>query len=67
MIVYKDILQKLAARGWSSYRLRHEGVLSESVLTRLRQGKPVTTDTIDKICELLQCQPEEIMQWEPGE
>ena len=53
MIVYLDVLPKLAARGWSSYRLRHEGKLPESVLTRLRQGRPVTTETIDRICELL--------------
>ena len=67
MIVYQDILQKLAAKGWTSYRLRHEGALPESVLTRLRQGRPVTTETIDKICELLECQPGELLKWEPGE
>lgn len=67
MIVYQDILQKLAAKGWTSYRLRHEGALPESVLTRLRQGRPVTTETVDKICELLACQPGDILKWEPGE
>ena len=67
MIVYEDVLQKLAAKGWTSYRLRHEGALPESVLTRLRQGRPVTTETIDKICALLECQPADIMHWEPDE
>ena len=67
MIIYLDILQKLAEKGWSSYRLRHENVLPESVLTRLRQGKPVTTETVGKLCELLDCQPGDILKWEPGE
>lgn len=67
VIVYLEILPKLAARGWSSYRLRKEGKLPESVLTRLRQGRPVTTETIDTVCELLECQPGEFLRWEPGE
>ena len=67
MIFYQDILQKLAAKGWTSYRLRKEKALPESVLTRIRQGQPITTETIDKICELLECQPGDILKWEPGE
>ena len=67
MIIYVDILQKLAAKGWTSYRLRKEKVLPESVLTRIRKGLPITTDTVGKICELLECQPAEILKWKPGE
>lgn len=67
LIVYMDVLQRLAARGWTSYKLRHEGVIAEGTLTRLRKGQSVTTDTIDKLCELLECQPGEILRWEPGE
>lgn len=67
MIVYLDILEKLAAKGWTSYRLRREKVLPESVMTRIRKGQPITTDTVDKICELLECQPCDILKWEPGE
>ena len=67
MIIYQEILQKLAAKGWTSYRLRMEKALPESVLTRIRKGQSITTETIDKICELLECQPGDILKWEPGE
>lgn len=67
MIVYVDIMEKLAARGFSSYRLRQEKLLPESTLTRIRNGTPVSTDTIDRLCELLECQPGDILRWEPGE
>ena len=67
LIVYLDILAKLAARGWTAYRLRREGIIPESTLSRLRQGKDVTTATIDTVCGLLECQPGEILKWEPGE
>ena len=67
LIVYLDILPKLAARGWTAYRLRREGVIPQSTLTRLRQGKDVTIATINTVCTLLECQPGEILRWEPGE
>lgn len=67
MIVYLDILEKLAAKGWTSYRLRRENVLPESVLTRIRRGQSITTETVDKICGLLDCQPGDILKREPGE
>lgn len=67
MIVYVDIMEKLAARGFSSYRLRQEKLLPESTLTRIRNGTPINTDTIDRLCELLECQPGDILRWEPGE
>lgn len=67
MIVYVDILEKLAAKGWTSYRLRKEKVLPESVLSRIRHGLPITTDTVGKICELLDCQPADILKWKPGD
>lgn len=65
MIVYNDILEKLAANGWSTYRIRTENVFSEGTLSRIRHGKPVTTDTINRICEMLKCQPGDILTWEP--
>ena len=67
MIFYVGILEKLAAAGWSSYRLRREKALPESTLTRIRNGTPVSTDTIDRLCEMLECQPGDILRWEPGE
>lgn len=64
MIIFKDILGLLQANGWSSYRLRKEKVLPESTITRLRNNEPITTATIDKICELCNCQPGDLMHYE---
>lgn len=61
MIVYKDIMTKLKQAGYSSYRIRQEGILSPSVLNRIRHNLPVTTDTLDIICGLLHCDVGEII------
>jgi putative transcriptional regulator len=67
MIVYKDILKKLSAAGWSTYRLYHERQLPNSVIGRLRNGDAISTDTLGKICKLLDCQPGDILSYVPDE
>ena len=63
MIVFCDILEKLSENGWSSYRLRKEKVISNGTIDRIRAGKSISTETIDKICSLCDCQPGEIMKY----
>ena len=67
MIIYQQILAKLAAAGYSSYRLSAENLISGSCMDRIRRGKPITTKTIDTICELCNCQPGDLLRFEPNE
>ena len=67
MIVYKDILKKLSGVGWSSYRLRNSKVLSETTMQRIRTGRPITTESIDRICGILHCPIDEIVEYVPDE
>lgn len=67
MIKMVDVMALLAEHGWTSYRLRKERVLSEGTLTRLRNGQPITTTTIDKLCELCGCQPQDLISYIPDE
>lgn len=67
MIVFHDLLGRLSAAGWSTYRLQKENRLSNGVIIRLRAGKSITTATLDTICRLLNCQPGELISWEPDE
>ena len=52
-------------QGVSQYRLHAEGV-SNSTLTRLRRNEPISTETIDKLCTILQCNIECIMEYKEG-
>lgn len=62
MIIYKNILQKLKDAGYNTNRIRKENLLSESVLQRLRDGRPITTDTLNIICNLTGCKIDEIIE-----
>lgn len=67
MIIYNDILGKLKEAGYTTYRIREENILPQSVVQRLRTGKPITTDTLDTLCNLLNCQPGDLIQFEKSE
>ena len=66
MIVFRDILKLLADHGWSQNRLIREKVFGMSTIQRLRKHANINTSTIDTVCELCDCQPGDIMHYEPN-
>ena len=61
-IVYKiDILAALKEKGYNTNRLRKEKLLSEGVIQSLRENKYIALQNISKICELLDCQPSDLL------
>lgn len=65
MIIYKDILKKLDEAGYSTYQLRKEKVLSESVISRLRNNQDVSLTTLDTICYLTGLGIEDLVEYKP--
>ena len=63
MIIYNDILQKLADAGYNTYRIRKENILPQSTLQRLREGKSITLDSLNIICRLTGCKIEELIEY----
>lgn len=63
MIKFVDILGLLKEHGWSTYRLQKERVIPNGVIIRIRAGKPITTETVNTICRLCQCQPGDLMSY----
>ena len=39
--------------------------ISSSVMLKLQKDKPCNTTTLNKVCEYLQVQPSDIMEWIP--
>ena len=64
-IVYKiDILAALKEKGYNTNRLRKEKLLSEGVIQSLRENKYIALQNISKICELLECQPADLLEYQ---
>lgn len=64
MICFKlDILEELKNKGYTTYRLRSEKIISESILTKLRRkDTSINVSTIGLICDLLDCQPCDVIE-----
>lgn len=61
-ITYKiDILAALKEKGYNTNRLRKEKLLSEWAIQSIRDNKPISWDSLEKICTLLECQPGDIL------
>ena len=58
-----DILTALKEKGYTSYRIRQEKILSESTLQKIRSGSGISWDTIETLCRLLDCQPSDLMEY----
>lgn len=60
-----DVLAALKVAGYSTYRIRQEGLLSQSTLQKLREDVGISWENIQTICQLLNCQPGDIMEYTP--
>ena len=60
---YRKLFELLESRNLSAtYWLRQHGIHPATV-NKLRKGERVNTDTIAALCELLECQPGDILEY----
>ena len=62
-----DIMAALKEKGYSTYKLRKEKIIGESVLQQLRNGELVSWANIARLCDLLKCQPGDILEYKKDE
>lgn len=58
-----DVIAALKEKGYSSYRIRQEKLLSESTIQKLRAGKGVSWENLETLCSLLECQPADLIEF----
>ena len=58
-----NILEALKEKGYTTYTLRKENILSQSTLQKLREGKGLAWENIERICGLLDCQPGDLIEY----
>ena len=64
MLTYKiDVLETLKESGYNTTRLRKEQIVGESAIQSLRKGEMVGIKTLEKICDILDMQPGNIIKY----
>ena len=63
-IRYKiDVLEELKKKGYPQVRLREEKLMGQSYISQLRHNELVSWKTLNTLCELLECQVGDIIEY----
>lgn len=63
-IVYDKLFALLKEKGFSTYRLRKEGIIGNATYTAIKNGSGgLDYRSINKLCEALDCQPGDLMEY----
>ena len=63
MIVYDKLFSTMKEKGISQYTLIKTHGISTAQLTRLRRNENVSTHTLNRLCEILDCGLEDIAEY----
>ena len=63
-INYKlNVLEELKKAGYTTYRLQKDRIFGQQTIQKMRQGIVVYGTTLEKLCELLHCQPGDLLEY----
>ena len=65
MISYAPLWDTMQRQGATTYTLQVKGGISSSSIRRLKEGESISTNTLDALCKILQCDIIDIIQYIP--
>ena len=65
-ISFRPMRQYMTEHNISYYRLANEGIDAQT-LQRIRYDKPISTETLEKLCRILNCQPGDLIEYTDNE
>lgn len=67
MISYDPFWQTLRRKNITTYQLIYEYGILPDTIQRLRNGKTITTKTLNNLCSVIDCQISDIISFIPDE
>ncbi len=67
MISYEPLWATMKKKGVSTYTLIKKYSFSKGTLDSLKQGRNISTSTLDDLCNILDCDVEEVLRHIPDE
>lgn len=68
MISYTPLWETMKKKNATSYTLRNKGkpyIVSGSIWEQIKRGQPISTNTLDAICKILDCTIPDIIEFIP--
>ena len=63
MIIYNKLWETMKRKGISTYRLRESYGFNTKTIAKLRHNGTVTTQTLGKLCAILDCELSDIAEY----
>lgn len=63
MISYDPFWETMKRQGESTYSLINKWGISSATIDRIRKGNGITTQKLDDLCRILQCDVEDIIKY----
>ena len=64
VISYEPFYETLYKKNITEYHLIYKQGFSANPLYRMKKGKPISTKTLDSLCEVLDCRVEDIIRYD---
>ena len=58
-----DVIATLKEAGYNTSTIRKEKIMGEAMLQKIRSGQMVSWATLETICDLLNCQPGDLVEF----
>lgn len=63
MIVFDKFWITMKEKGVSTYKLREEHGFNSKTIAKLRKNENITTQTLNRLCEILDCDVSDIIEY----
>jgi len=65
VISFAPLWETMKKRGATTYTLQVKGGISSSTIRRLKAGESVSTNTLEALCKILDCDLQDIIEYLP--
>lgn len=63
MLSYAPLWQTMEKRGITTYTLINKHNINPRTINNLKHDKSITMHTLERLCEILQCKPNDIVEF----
>ena len=63
MVDYEPLWKTMKEKNISTYTLIHKHNINPITINNLKHNKGITVDTLEKLCRILQCTPNDVIKF----
>ncbi len=63
MVSYEPLWKTMEIKGVTTYALINKHNINPRTVTNLRHNRGITVDTLEKLCKILKCTPNEVLKF----